>query len=130
MFTGYTNRLYIYANAQGLPAYMYNKTPEEFFKLMSSIPYKEQTFEDISRKPIDIIRFGGDCGEKTKLCMSYFMQNRIPFNLIFQQAKKGIYHVFPQCKIDGQFTDFDTAYGVLQLGQRFLLDEVYKVTIQ
>jgi hypothetical protein len=126
----YAARLCIYADAGELPGFLYDKSPEEFFKYMSLIvPYKGQSFEDVSRKPLDIIRFGGDCGEKTKCCMIYFNQHGINYDLVFL-TDNNIYHVFPTAVLNGAYVDFDTAYGNLKMGERYNLPVVERVAIR
>lgn len=131
LFDNYVKSLLLYSDVQELPAFLYDKSPAEFYEYMNKVVrYKAQVFESVNRHPVYIIRHGGDCGEKTKCSMMYFSHNGIDFDIVFLKSADNMYHVFCRAYLDGQGVDFDTAQGDLQMGERYPLDEiaVYKVT--
>lgn len=131
LFDNYVKSLLLYSDVQELPAFLYDKTPTEFYQYMNKVVrYKPQIIESVNRHPVHIIKHGGDCGEKTKCSIIYFKQRGIDFDVIFLQSGSNWYHVFCRAYINGVGVDFDTAQGDLEIGQRYPLDEVavYKVT--
>jgi hypothetical protein len=125
-FEGYVRILKYHADNQILSNMILKKTPIEFFDFMNSIPYKSQVFEDVSRNPENIFKYGGDCGEKTKCCIIYFKQNGIDYNINFQKVRENKFHVFPAMIKDGIEYPFDTTYGVLKIGEIFNYQIVYR----
>ena len=126
-FQHYTDQLFFFAEFQKLPAYLLGKSLSDFFKFMSkSVRFKEQVFEDISRSPSDIIRLGGDCGEKTKLTMIYLLQNKIDFEVVYLKTAPNRYHVFCRVWDGNRFIDYDNSYDFLKMGERFPDEEIAK----
>lgn len=124
-FGGYVRTLKYYAKNQDLPDSILKKNPVEFFDFMNRVPYRSQVFEDVKREPKSIIKDGGDCGEKTKCCLIYFLKNEIEYRINFQKVKEGKFHVYPSWIKDGVEYPFDVTYGVLKLGEIFNYDVVY-----
>lgn len=126
-FQHYTDQLFFFAGFQKLPAYLIEKSLTDFFNFMSqSVRFKEQVFEDVSRDPGDIIRYGGDCGEKTKVTMIYLMQNEIDFEVVYLKTDVNRYHVFCRVWDGSKFIDYDNSYDFLKLGERFPDEEIAK----
>lgn len=125
-FEAYARKLKYYSKSQKLSDNILKMGLIDFYNFMNKIPYKSQVFEDVARFPESIIREGGDCGEKTKLCLIYFDKNKVDYKIIFQQVRPGKFHVFPVLVKDGLEYAFDTTYGVLKLGDIFNYNMVAK----
>lgn len=95
---------------------------DEFFKLVSRnlkyIPDPKDA-ELVMRPAITLIRGGGDCDDKTIVCLAYFIENGLKcgYSIVSERPDKEYHHIFPFIVLSGKVYDFDATYPHNRLGE-------------
>ncbi len=130
-FTQYAVGLIDEAKKKDIPGEIKTFDLNRFFGFMSGVPFKEQFLENFSRESGDIINNGGDCGEKLRIGIRYFYENNIPFYIIFQNVKEGLYHICSGLHINGSCVPYDFTDSRLLIGQLYdkPIVKIFKVEV-
>lgn len=99
--------------------------PYEFYGVVRDIQYVQDVpGTEIIMRPIHVLRLmKGDCKKKTTLLSSYALLRGIPFRYACTSKRpdQRIHHIFPQFKIDGQYTNYDATYPWYKIGDKKLV---------
>lgn len=84
----------------------------DFFNFVKNIPYvKDPKGIELVSRPKYTIDRGGDCDDKTVVCLSYFILNKIPCGYSVVGSGKKFHHIFPYIMMNGEKKDFDATYN-------------------